>query len=227
MSTCSNSGCSLFHANPYLDVSHLFSVNLLFVRVKSCSHLVKDMDVDLSDSSFVAKLGFAVLSAARYYCSGKRHVLFIFDSSSQDLKEQVTHSQRVTAREPFLYLSRGEWFIWLTSLRLFSCAFEQPDDPIRIWTHSEINGNFPFFTRMTWSLENGFCRSRTQSFIMMVAGNSAMTQTQLRSSSICYFVGICFYFLLMLAILIWIEAPPAFIAVVAVLFICMWARYMR
>ena len=161
--------------------------------------------------------------------------MYIYESDAYDLKDlsSMTRSSMTSTfllpntSQPLRYMTRGRLYLRLTQLRILSRIFETLEFPQRRFTQDEINGNLTFNTKNSWSLEGTFCRLRNQSYVTVVGGEAAITHKQALSSTICYFLGIIMYVLLVAAILVWVRAPPVIVIVILALYIAHWVRKIR
>mmetsp|Transcript_1720 Transcript_1720/g.3672 ORF Transcript_1720/g.3672 Transcript_1720/m.3672 type:complete len:1099 (+) Transcript_1720:92-3388(+) len=216
----------------FISVSTLFIVFAtitVYLRVTSCLNLVQEFR--RRKMSFSYKVKFVIVTSARSQLSGKKQDLYIYESDAYDLKEvssmTSTDNSLPNNAQPIRYISRGQLYLRLTQLRILSRIFETLEVPQRRFTQDEINGNLTFFTKNSWSLEGTFCRLRNQSYVSVVGGEAAMTHQQVLSSTICYFLSVIMYVLLVAAILVWVQAPPVMIIVIISLYIVFWVRKMR
>lgn len=209
------------HAHQNLLVSGFISVGIFFIvfaiivcylQVKSSLELVQELQ-GRRDISLVDKVKCAVMICTRSRLSGKKQDLYIYDSDAYDLKETASMTSH-----SHVYMSRGKFWLRMTQLSVLSCLFETLESPKRRWTTDEISGALPFLTKNSWSLEHVFCRDRSRSGITVVGGQAALTSNQVRSSTICFFLGIAIYVLLVAAGLIWFQAPA--IAAVVIVALC-------
>lgn len=220
----------------FISVSTLFIVFAMltiYLRVTSCLNLIQEFR--RRKMSFSEKVKSVIITSARSQLSGKKQDLYIYESDAYDLKDlsSMTRSSMTSTfllpntSQPLRYMTRGRFYLRLTQLRILSRIFETLEFPQRRFTQDEINGNLTFNTKNSWSLEGTFCRLRNQSYVTVVGGEAAITHKQALSSTICYFLGIIMYVLLVAAILVWVRAPPVIIIVILALYIAYWVQKIR
>jgi hypothetical protein len=197
-------------------ISSFVSVGLffLFFIEKSCRLLVGS-SLDLVEEfgghkmSLFQKIKMTVWICARSKLSGKQQDLHVYESSTFDLKD--TSSSKTS----HIYASRGK--LWLRMTQMMGCLVQTLDVPQRRWTQSEVSGALPFLTKYSWNLEHVFCRSRMQDSIVVTGGRSALTNKQALSSSVCYFLGILIYILMVCGVLVWLQLPTVLTVVITAL----------
>ena len=156
--------------------------------------------------SLFQKIKMTVWICARSKLSGKQQDLHVYESSTFDLKD--TSSSKTS----HIYASRGK--LWLRMTQMMGCLVQTLDVPQRRWTQSEVSGALPFLTKYSWNLEHVFCRSRMQDSIVVTGGRSALTNKQALSSSVCYFLGILIYILMVCGVLVWLQLPTVLTVVI-------------
>jgi hypothetical protein len=151
-------------------ISSFISVGIffLFFIERSCRLLVGsslDLVETLGDKKMTLyqKIKTTVWICARSRLSGKQQDLYVYESSTFDLKDTSC-----SKTSPHIYASRGK--LWLRMTQLMGCLFQVLDVPQRRWTQSQVTGALPFITKYSWNLEHVFCRSRMQDSIVVTGG---------------------------------------------------------
>ena len=196
-----------------------FAVVVIFFRLSACLYLVQEL-CEKDEMTVFERFKRLLLTAEESAMSGKLHNIYIYFSNVYDLKRFDSTGGSGNDDTQYKYSTHGQWYTNLTQQmpRLFVTL----DVPRRCWQQAEIDQNVPIYTKNSWSLEMVFCRKKNESHIAMLSGESALTQKQTGSSLVCYIFGVLFYIVVLTALMVFFQAPSAFIATVVVLFVAYW-----
>lgn len=105
-------------------------------------------------------------------------VSYLIVCTTDEIKVASDYCQKTMSEDDVSSADRtvliGSWYVRLTKLRLLGCCFEILNEPRRLLLRDGVNGNIPYVTGQSWSLEGLFCRSRSQTFIAVVGEPAAL-----------------------------------------------------
>ena len=215
---------SFVSVNTYFTI---FAGLVIYHRIAACIYLVEEMQGGRK-MSLSAKVKCMIVISARSRLQGVSHHLYFREFDESDVKSRRTLPQisMETDDTKVVVVSHGQFYVRLTKLPFLSCFFETLENPQRWWSQEEIDGNIPYYTRNSWSLDGTFCRNRKQSSIVVVGGPLALTREQTRSSLICYFMGVSIYLLILISICVWFGSAVIG-TIVAIVFLLCWSHKIR
>jgi len=96
---------------------------------------------------------------------------------------------------------------------------------VELFDMDDIQGNRPFLTRDTWSLEKIFCRDTKSRYVVVHDGPDAVTRAQIHSSVACFVIGNSLGLAVFAAFLHWFGASIMVITVATLLIlVCQVSR---
>ena len=203
-----------------------FALLVVYHRVSAALYFIQELGArsGVSTMTIWGKIRQLILVTLRQRLSGK--VSYLIVRTTDEIKVASDNCQEAISKddESSAYRTVGSWYVRFTKLHFLRCFFETLDEPRRLLSRDEVNGNIPYLTDRSWSLEGLFCRSRTQSFIAVVGGPAALSSMQLRSGRICVYMGLSIYLLILVGVCVWIKTPPI-IPAVAALFFAAWCWF--
>ena len=195
-----------------------FAGSVIYYELQACLYLISEADDKVKEQNmgFLAKVKTAIVFGMQNRLSGTKKELYMVNGNVS-LPENGNYTD--SNIEP--YLVKRSILSRMTSWKIMSCFYKPLDEPKRIWTIAEVQGNVPFITKHSWSLEKLFCSAGFSSSIPVVAGPSAVTRKQALSSFICAIIGNLLFFLLVVGLMVWMGlAGAGLIIVIVLLLLC-------
>lgn len=195
-----------------------FAGCVIYYELQACWYLIGEANekVKVQNMGFFAKLRRAVVHGMKTRLSGTKKELYMVNGNVV-LPENGNYTD--SNIEPSMV--KRSLMSRMTSWKIFSCFYKPLDEPKRIWTIEEVQGNVPFITKHSWSLEKLFCKAGFSSSIPVVAGPSAVTRNQARSSFACAIIGNFLFLLLVVGLMVWMGlAGAALIIVIVLILLC-------
>ena len=193
-----------------------FAGCVIYYELQACLYLIGEANEKVKEKNmgFFGKVRKAIVHGMKTRLSGTKKELYMVNGNVI-LPENGNYTD--SNIEPSMV--KRSLMSRMTSWKIFSCFYKPLDEPKRIWTIEEVRGNVPFITRHSWSLEKLFCKAGFSSSIPVVAGPSAVTRNQARSSFACAIIGNFLFLLLVVGLMVWMGLAGAALIIVIVLIV--------
>lgn len=193
-----------------------FAGCVIYYELQACFHLICEANEKVKgrNMGFSGKVRKAIVHGMKTRLSGTKKELYMVNGNVI-LPENGNYTD--SNIEPSMV--KRSLVSRMTSWKIFGCFYKPLDEPKRIWTIEEVRGNVPFITRHSWSLEKLFCKAGFSSSIPVVAGPSAVTRNQARSSFACAIIGNFLFLLLVVGLMVWMGLAGAALIIVIVLIV--------
>lgn len=204
-------------------VMGVFSCNVVYFELQGALKFLQKEHDTLNKWQLIRT---AVLLRQRATLSGYRTVKYIarsdqehvgFTRRSRLYEEEENH---VNDPEDGSRHVRIGLYSRLTRLPYFQKIFYTSLDPPQpVSTLQDIQEDWPYVTKHTWTLEGFFFRPRQSKYIVVVEGPGALTQHQMTSSLVCKGLGTTLVYALILAVLVWMHFPT--VLILGLLVVCL------
>lgn len=200
-----------------------FAIATITIEIDGCLQLVR-FHPKLRSSNFRdfnVETNFEVVKRAilmKFRALFAGEIIIGYNSlGSEEGPTILTHEDDVKEKDG--YFESKKWGAYLTGCLVGCGMFKRLPVPRRKYSVDEVCERAPFVTRHSWGLEKVFCRDRTSRFIAMVGGESAMTISQVRSSFICFALGVSICLCILVAFLLWFKLGTIAIIIVICLYV--------
>jgi hypothetical protein len=200
----------------------IFAISSVFYEVQGAFKFVKHRP-GVTHGSFLSICKRCILLKQIHTYSGKKNTKYLARSVFQHPENgpaqhgdifDSTRRERVSPWSKFTL-----WSYISTDSPKGVSLFRPLDPPVTLYTIDDVQGNRPFVTKYTWSLERLFCRPRNSRYIAVVHGPGALTGDQIKSSLVCSGIGTLLTLLLTISFLVWMSVPALVVVVVAAVFL--------
>jgi hypothetical protein len=200
---------SLFWFSTVAAFFVIFTANVIFYEMRACWEVTRNRYDDDIDSYFELITKSILLRQVSRY-SGRKTVKSLCMGSIQDTEatdkgmsgRNVLESTKTEQLDLKARITNWKFF---TTLGLY----QKLETPERVYSVDDARDVRPYVTSYTWSLEKIFCRAQDSRYIAIVKGPGAVTRAQMRSSFICSLIGNFLIFLIILALLVWVQLDAA------------------
>jgi hypothetical protein len=198
-----------------------FACSTVFYEVLAAYNFVKNGLLEKGEEvpTFWIVVGKCILLKQKNRYSGKQKITYMARSSFDNMEatEMVDQAEIFPNTETFslgMYDKFTAWSYISTETEHGPKLFKPLDPPKRLYTIDDVQDFRPFFTKRTWSLERVFCRPQDSRYVAIVSGPGALTRAQIRSSIACSAIGTFLIILLVVSLLVWLDIPALFIAII-------------
>jgi lipase ATG15 len=201
---------SLFWLSSVIFFFVLFTANVIFYEMRACWEITRNWREDDIDSYWELIKKSVLLRQMSAY-SGRQTISYLSMGSIIDAEytDKSKSERNMVAETQAVSLSwRAKLTNWDFLERLG--LYEKIETAERIYTVDDARDIRPFVTSQSWSLEKIFCRPKDSRYIAIVKGPGALSRMQMRSSLVCSLIGNFLIFLLILALLTWLELGGVF-----------------
>lgn len=201
-----------------------FGLAIVYCEVSTCFTLISihygEETEDGHDISpfkkFFLHLRRAILIVQSLKYSGKQKHQYLVTGDDVAPKYGYTYSDTI---EPTVV--NKSLYTRFTELGCLQWMYKPLDPPKRTYTIEEVRDVLPFVTTHSWSLENMFCTNTRSRKIISAKGPSALTNSQVLSSSVCNIVGTFIIIVTAISFLYWISTGLVSYIIVGIMcFIC-------
>jgi len=198
----------------------LFITSVLWYEARTYWQMIQDSDLFVESSDANPNLWRRIIAcvAVRKRNTLSGYARTTYSSFGSPGHVFMTEQRKLDAIPGTLYENQRNVYTRFTqSACLHNVLYTTLPTPKRMYSIDDVIGRRPYVTSLSWGLEKYFCKPRKTRYVGILNGPSALTTAQLKSAILCSVLGIAMIYILIGAVMAYLNFNVGALAAVLVL----------